>query len=165
MDRHFRPFHSPFSYSVYYAVALPRDPPDFHFETGSDFMRCVYTAYTCVSVCVCIIILYTLYGEKDKKRKSTVNRERAHTQVFRFQTVISIYDILLHTFDIYIYIGTQVRHAHRSQTLLKLNIRYNIPMCQCDDFFNGLSKYLRRYGIGTLNTMPPTTTFLYKKKI
>jgi len=152
MDRHFRPFHSPFSYSVYYAVALPRDPPDFHFETGSDFMRCVYTAYTCVCVCVCvcIIILYTLYGEKDKKRKSTVNRERAHTHTSisfpnRHQYIWYIITYIWH-----IYIGTQVRHAHRSQTLLKLNTRYNIiPMCQCDDFFNGLSKYLRRYGIGT----------------
>ena len=61
------------------AAALPRDPPDFHFETGSDFMRCVYFLHVCACVCVYIIILlYTLYGEKDKKRKSTVNRERSH---------------------------------------------------------------------------------------
>lgn len=129
--------------TVYICCGSPERPSRFSFRNRFRF----HAMRTRVCVYVCIIILYTLYGEKDKKRKSTVNRERAHThtQVFRFQTVISIYDILLHTFDIYyyLYIGTQVRHAHRSQTLLKLNIRYNIylAMCQCDDFFNGLLKY------------------------
>jgi len=52
------------------AAVLPRDPPDFHFETGSDFM------YSDAYIIVLLIYycIYTLYGEKDKKRKSTVNR-------------------------------------------------------------------------------------------
>jgi len=108
MDRHFRPFHSPFSYSVYniYAVALPRDPPDFHFETGSDFMRCVYCLHVCE--CVCVLSYYThCMVKKIKKRKSTVNREHAHThthtQVFRFQTVISIWYIITYIWHILLY--------------------------------------------------------------
>jgi len=42
-------------HSIYVrAAALPRDPPDFHFETGSDFMRCVYFLHACV----CVFVYY-----------------------------------------------------------------------------------------------------------
>lgn len=162
MDRHFRPFHSPFA-----PRHLPRDPPDFHFETGSDFTYCAiimkkkkktYVHCTCIP-CVCMYaprvhyLSYTLYSVVKTKKKRKKNRP-----LIAHPTLVYVIHIRRAKYFVSKRPNRRlksVRNAPRTEWRplpSDVEIIHNNSTCHFDAFFfNGLPKYTAFVRVLTMN--------------
>jgi len=125
------------------AAALPRDPPDFHFETGSDFMRCVYFLRMCVCVCVRVLSYYNTHCMVKKIKRenrpliaSTHTRYIAHKYFVSKPSSVYIYYVRL----AYIIVRKCASRPPSSDDV-EIIYLYIYYVCHCDEFFNGLPKY------------------------